>query len=157
MPVLRFFKKLRCCYRDSGCEFSSDLRGPLTMHETRGCKFRLDTGAAGAVKVAPANSGESGGGGDDGSATDEDAPRPRGAATVAAGHGRERTAEPKQDGRRTNRGSRRRKHLSDEDKADALDLLAETLERGGLVQDAERDLGLSSSMLSTWRKNSEKI
>ena len=47
--------------------------------------------------------------------------------------------------------------MSDTDKADALDLLAETLERGGLVQDAESALGLSSGMLSTWRKNSEKI
>ena len=155
VPVLRFFKRLRCCFRDSGCEFSSDLRGPLTMHETRGCKFRLDTGAAGTVKGAPANGGESDGGDDDGS-TDDDTPCPRGAG-AAAGHGRDQTAEPKQDGRRTNRGSKRRKHMSDTEKADALDLLAETLERGGLVQDAESALGLSSGMLSTWRKNSEKI
>ena len=42
-PELRFFKKHLCRFHDRGCNFSSDYRGPLTMHERVGCSF--NTGA----------------------------------------------------------------------------------------------------------------
>ena len=153
VPVMRFYKRLRCCFKEQGCQFSSDLRGPLTMHERLGCKF--NTCAAGTAKAAPARGGESDG--SDGSDSDEDSPPPSSAATVTAGHAGARAAEPKTDGRRNNRGAHRRLRWSYLKKADALDLLAETLEHGGKIQDAESALGLSSGMLSKWRKSAAKI
>lgn len=56
-PELRFFKKYRCRFQDLGCNFSSDYRGPCTMHEREGCSFKAR--AASTVNVAPEKGGES--------------------------------------------------------------------------------------------------
>jgi transposase-like protein len=147
-PELRYEKVYACCNKGRGCTFSSDFAGPLAMHEKVGCRYAMR--AAAAEDVVAMNSGESDDEGD--SDTGDEAPPARAGQKRA----RERP-EVKVDGRRSNRGAKRRRRYPYSEKADALDLLAETLERGGRVQDAEEELGLPSGMLSKWRQDAPKI
>jgi hypothetical protein len=38
-PVLLYAKAYPCCWKDRGCSFSSDNRGPLKRHEMAFCPF----------------------------------------------------------------------------------------------------------------------
>jgi Transposase len=147
-PVLRYRKAFLCCNEVRGCDFSSDFPGPLKMHEKVGCRYALREAAAAPEMVERSSADE------EACSESEEAP-----AVPADGAGRKRAREPeaKQDGRRNNRGAKRRHRYSNVVKADALDLLTETLERGGFVQDAERELGLPPGTLSKWRKTAERI
>jgi len=148
-PQLRYAKALLCCNTSRGCSFSSDYPGPLKMHEKVGCRYGQP--AAAAAKETLVLSDES--------ASDSDSEDEAPPAPPAAGVGRKRKleSEAKVDGRRSNRGAKRRLRYGYGEKADALDLLSETLEHGGRVQDAEAELGLATGMLTKWKKDAPRI
>ena len=149
-PALNF-GTFRCCNAPA-CLFSCDSRGPMTMHE-RSCKH----GAAGAPAATAKPSKRKRVHSDASDDADDEDSGAEGAAAHPGAAAAQQPAQQKVDGRRNNRGSRKRRRYAASFKASALDQLAAAMERGEAAQSVEEALGIAAGMLSKWKAEANSI
>jgi transposase-like protein len=143
MPVALNFGRFRCAHSPA-CSFTTDFQNALTVHQ-RYCKFDA---AAQTRRAVGAGAGEGSNDSDD-SSDDGAAPAP-----VAK---RQRAVPVHEDGRKRNRGAKKRHQYSFETKAEILHQCEELMEEGATAEHVADSVGVSASLLSKWRKQAEAI
>ena len=129
------------------------------MHE-RWCSYAQRAAEAGATRAKRGRTAESDDDDDDDDAEGQESGDDADGEPVAAAAGPRTAAaaaHPRTDGRAANRGANKRRRYPFLVKADALDALANALERGETTQSVEQGLGLASGMLTKWRARATKI
>ena len=144
LPVALNVGRFRC-ESAPACTFNTDFHNALAIHQ-RYCKH----GAA--APHAAAAEGEAG----DDEGDDSDDSRDERAAPVPAAK-KQRGEPEREDGRKRNRGSKKRHTYTFGEKADILDVCAEQMEGGATAKTVAESFGISESLLSKWRKSEETI
>jgi transposase-like protein len=158
------YGRIACENAPAGCTFRGDFLGGMLSHQQH-CTYSGGAGGDAAARAGRAVcAAGAAGGAVSGAADEEDAPLPSDgggsdsgqcARERAAAGGREKRkrAAGEPDGRGNNRGARRRKRYTYEDKAEALDGLAAGLDAEAVAA----NLGVSPSNISRWKSNADEI
>jgi len=134
------------CESAPACTFNTDFHNALAIHQ-RYCKHGV------AASLAAVEGGEAGD--DEGDDSSDDSRDDRAARVPAAK--KQRSEPEREDGRKRNRGLKKRFTYTFGEKADILDVCAEQMEGGTTAKTVAESFGISESLLSKWRKSDEAI
>ena len=145
LPVAVNVGRFACSFAPL-CSFTTEAQNARAIHQ-RFCKFAPSGAAPGTVvdrDGEEASAGES-------ESSDDDP------ASAGPAEKRSRASGPRIDGRRNNCGAKKRHSYTFAEKARILDEGAGLLDQGMSAHDVAATFGISESLLSKWRKTSEKI